>query len=103
MNDYVLIINPGRINFAPDNLLEEIVQNVNTICSTPKFSVPMDRAFGIDTSLLDEPMSKVAAKYRAEIIQAVRKFEPRARISRVEFYRDEEAKQFRPKVWLRLA
>ena len=38
----VLAINIGGINFAPANTAEEILQNVRTIISTPKFSVRKD-------------------------------------------------------------
>lgn len=95
-------VRQGQVNFAPATEAEEILQNVITVCTTPKYSVPLDRAFGIDASLLDDPMTLAGAKYKSEIIQAIRKFEPRARVKRIEFYRDPEGKEFRPKVWLEL-
>lgn len=102
MNEYEVLIHPAVINFAPQSVLEEILQNVRTICSTPKFSVPMDRELGVDTSFLDQPMSSAANKYKAEVITAVRKFEPRARITRIEFFRDEEARTFYPKIYIKV-
>lgn len=102
MNEYEVLIIPSVINFAPHSEREEILQNVRTICSTPKFSVPMDRELGVDTSFLDQPMSSVANKYKAEVIAAVRKFEPRARISRIEFFRDSEAHTFFPKIYIKI-
>lgn len=98
----VIEVKPGRVNFAPQSEAEEVIQNVITICSTPRYSVPMDRAFGVDASLLDDPMTIVGAKYKSEVIQAVRKFEPRAKVKRIEFYRDSEGKEFHPKIWLEL-
>ena len=50
-----------EINFAPENVVEEVVQNVRTICTTPKYSVPMDRLFGIDGAILDSPTPKAMA------------------------------------------
>ena len=102
MIEFEIMVNQTKVNFAPSSEAEEILQNVITICSTPKYSVPLDRAFGIDAELLDSPMTRTGAKYKSEIIQAVRKFEPRARIKRIEFYRDDEAKLFRPKVLIEI-
>lgn len=73
------------INFMPSSELEEIAQNVLTIISTTKFSVPLDRGFGIDTQLLDSPLPAVKAKLTAEIVAAVAQFEPRARVTEVLF------------------
>ena len=102
-NDYAIIIRPDRINFEPSNELEEIIQNVITICTTAKCTVPLDRELGVDGEVLDMPLTNAGAKYQAEIIRAVRKYEPRAKITRIEFYRDEEAKEFYPRIYLKLA
>ena len=80
------------INFAPSTTLEEIAQNVRTICTTPKYSVPMDRLFGIDTEIIDRPTPKAMAQIQAEIIQAVRKYEPRCKVKKVTFEGDDEGK-----------
>ena len=72
-----------EINFAPANIFEEVSQNVRTICTTPKYSVPMDRLFGIDVSMLDRPTPKAMAAIQAEIVQAVRKYEPRCKVKKV--------------------
>ena len=75
----------GDINFAPSNIYEEIAQNVKTICTTPKYSVPLDREFGVDMSFVDKPQIKAAAMLQSEIIQAVRKYEPRCKVVRVKY------------------
>ena len=72
-----------EINFAPKNIFEEVAQNVRTICTTPKYSVPMDRLFGVDATMLDSPTPKAMAAIQAEIVQAVRKYEPRCRVKKV--------------------
>ena len=82
----------GEINFAPDTVTEEIIQNVRTICTTPKYSVPMDRLFGVDTEIVDRPTPKAMAQLQAEIIQAVRKYEPRCRVRKVTFEGDNDGK-----------
>ncbi len=76
---------PEEINFAPDNVVEEVVQNVRTICSTSKYSVPMDRLFGVDAVMVDRPTPKAMAAMQSEIIQAIRKYEPRCKVKRVSF------------------
>lgn len=76
---------PEEINFAPANFIEEVVQNVRTICTTSKYSVPMDRLFGVDAVMLDRPTPRAMAAMQAEIVQAIRKYEPRCKVKRVSF------------------
>ena len=76
---------PEEINFAPDSVVEEVVQNVRTICSTSKYSVPMDRLFGVDAAIVDRPTPKAMAEIQAELIQAIRKYEPRCKVKKVMF------------------
>ena len=101
MTDYEIYLTPAQINFAPLNEVQEILQNVITICTTSKFSVPLDREFGVDTQFIDEPINGVRAKYSAEVIQAVRKFEPRARISGISFEQDNSG-TVRPRVRVKI-
>ena len=75
-------------NFAPANLIEEVAQNVRTICTTEKYSVPMDRLFGVDTAMLDSPTPKAMAALQAELIQAIRKYEPRCKVRKISFEGD---------------
>ena len=100
-NVYELVLNPSRIDFAPQTTAQEILQNVLTICTTAKYSVPMDREFGVDGAFIDDPVSSVQAKYTQEVVKAVRKFEPRARITRIEFTGDLDGKLY-PRVFIKL-
>ena len=79
-----------EIDFAPSTTAEEVVQNIRTILATPKFSVPLDRDFGVDWSILDRPLPLAKAKYTAEIITAIKKYEPRATVSSVSFTATED-------------
>ena len=93
MSEYEILFGGHKvISFYPANDAEEVLQNVITILSTPKYSVPMFREFGISNTMLDEPINISRAKFSAEIIQAVRKYEPRAKISRIDFTSDEDGK-----------
>jgi hypothetical protein len=82
--------------------MAEILQNVRTIISTPKYSVPLNREFGISATMLDEPISIAQAKLTAEIISAVRQWEPRAVVTQVTYESDAREGVLRPKVRVRL-
>ena len=68
-----------KINFGATGV-DEVLQNVSIILSTPKMSVPLRRDWFIDYSLLDAPMPIAQARLSAEIFRAIRDHEPRARI-----------------------
>mgnify|MGYP001779583270 FL=1 len=87
----------NNIDFAPENELLEVLQNVRTILSTAKFSVPLDRDFGIDASLLDKPILEAKAKISSEIILAIKKYEPRVKVEEITFFGDMDGK-LQPKV-----
>lgn len=73
------------VNLMPATELEEIVQNVATILLTPKFTVPLDRSFGLDGKFIDEPINAAQARAVAEITEAVNSQEPRVRVKKVFF------------------
>lgn len=79
----------GKIKIAPATRTEEILQNVQNIVSTPKGSVPLDRAFGISTEFVDKPLAVSKAMFTAEIVEAVSLYEPRAKVLEVAFEEDE--------------
>ena len=62
------------------------------IISTVKYSVPMDREFGIDGTVVDRPINIAKAHLSNEIFRAVRRYEPRAVIESIEFNGDEIGK-----------
>lgn len=77
-----------QINFAPQTLEQEIAQNIITIFTTAKFSVPLDRDFGLDATLLDMPQNTAKALLASEIVSAIETFEPRVRITHIDFQGD---------------
>lgn len=81
--------------------VEEILQNVNVILTTPEGSVPFDRAFGIDVEILDMPINEAKSLYVVEAVTKVRKYEPRAVVDHVEFDVGTEGKLI-PRVVLRI-
>lgn len=90
------------IDFAPKDVLTEIIQNVRTIISTTQFSVPLDRRFGIDGTVIDLPLPVAMARISAEVIRAITEYEPRCRVVSVDFESteatDAEEGHLRPKV-----
>lgn len=83
---------PVEIDFAPDNLVKEIAQNVQTILTTIKYSVPLNRKFGLDAAMLDRPMPRARAALQAEIVTAIRKYEPRCKVLKIDFIGDLDGK-----------
>lgn len=77
------------IDFAPSSEVAEILQNIRTILSTRKGTVPLDREFGLSWGHLDKPHSIAKSLMKVEVIDAINKYEPRASVIAVEF--DESA------------
>ena len=93
----VLAISTGDINFAPASEAEEILQNVRTIITTPKFSVPLDRYFGINCSVVDRPMPVAQAQLASDIITAIREYEPRVVVTGITYEATDDG-NLKPKV-----
>jgi phage baseplate assembly protein W len=85
-----------QINFAAAGA-DEVIQNVKTIITTPAGTVPFDRDFGIDWSILDLPIQDAKARLTVEYIEKIKKYEPRASIKSVSFVVNEQG-QLIPKV-----
>jgi len=84
------MINSQKITLAPESIVEEILQNVSMIISTPQYSVPLNRAFGLPYKFLDKPIQVAKAMFVSEIADAVELFEPRAKVIAVIFVQSEE-------------
>ena len=76
---------PGKINLAPESTVEEVLQNVAMIISTPRFSVPLDRGLGLAQRFLDKPIQVGQTILVSEVLEAVERDEPRAKIENVTF------------------
>ncbi len=79
----------AKIDFSATGVAE-VLQNVRMILTTPVFSVPLDRAFGVDWSLLDSPMPAAQARLIGQVFAAIRQYEPRAVITQIDFIQDTE-------------
>ncbi|MDQ7104217.1 GPW/gp25 family protein [Serratia sp. MF2] len=65
--------------------LIEIYQNVQTILSTTKGTVFLDRNFGVDSSIVDSPLPAAISKYRNQVISEIEKKEPRVIVVSIDF------------------
>lgn len=74
-----------KINLAPETLEEEIMQNIKMILSTPQFSVPLDREFGLSQRFVDKPIPIAKTIGIAEVLDAIEKYEPRVEVIEVTF------------------
>lgn len=69
------------INFAPNSLVDEIAQNVRTILNTVKYSVPLDRDFGISVNIVDAPIApSIEAQLYSDVLDVIRTYEPRVNL-----------------------
>ena len=71
------------IIWAPATVGEEVAQNVRTLLKTEPGSVPLARAMGTPQDALDTPQSVAGARLQADVIRAVRTYEPRVKVKRV--------------------
>ena len=89
-----LFPNLSEVIFAekdPDKITSEILSIYESLTGrtlTQKYTVPMDRLLGMSGEALDEAVSRVRAKYKREVVEAVKKYEPRARVSAIDFRAD---------------
>lgn len=73
------------VNFAPQTLEEEVRQNIACIMETVAGSVPLDRSFGLDSTIVDLPMNIVQSQMTNRIIAAIQAYEPRIIVNEVRF------------------
>ena len=88
--NYVVTLDPG-VDFAPSDEVREVLQNVRTILTTRRGTVPLDRDFGLTWDQVDSPTSVVMMRLRSEIIDAIEAYEPRATVVSVDFDQNLEA------------
>jgi hypothetical protein len=89
------------INFGATGT-EEILQNVRMILATPAYSCPMDREFAWDPNV-DAPINVAQARQTARIVDAIRRYEPRAQVASVSFTADSLNGALKPVVRVRVA
>ncbi|HEY3376573.1 MAG TPA: hypothetical protein VGL77_03680 [Armatimonadota bacterium] len=86
------------IQWIPASHTAEIAQNVRTITTIPRGSVPLDRTLGIDTNVLDQAGTRGQALYAAALIDALPLQEPRVSVDRVTFGASESNGTVHPQI-----
>jgi phage baseplate assembly protein W len=76
----------------------EVMQNVRTILTTRRGTVPLDRNFGISFDFLDSPINITQAKAEQEIFLQLEKYEPRAILKQIMWETDVISGQILPSV-----
>lgn len=97
----VLAMPVQGIDFASASEAAEILQNIRTIITTAKYSVPLDRDFGINADMLDLPINVAQARLQSEMITAIKKYEPRVEITSISFTGTDDG-VLAPKVQVRI-
>lgn len=69
---------PLSLSLCENDVEKSILQNVYSILTTAKGSIPMYRDFGLPMAYKDRPMNIVETIISSEIMNALRQFEPRA-------------------------
>lgn len=87
----------GDIDFGATGA-NEIFQNIKYIVLTEYFSVPLDREFGMDYSMVDKPMAVAEAILSQEVAMKITLYEPRAQFREISFVRDEMIGKLSPTV-----
>ena len=81
----VLELTTGPIELMPETEVEEVMQNVRMILGIRRGTVPIDRGFGLDTSVLDAPAPAARAILTSTIARDIALMEPRARLEELTF------------------
>jgi len=79
------------INWAPSRV-EEVIQNVRILLTTEPGTVPLSRALGTPQDLVDSPETVVGAGLQADVIRAVRTYEPRVKVKQVTLSADDDGR-----------
>jgi len=88
---------PATITYGLTGM-PEVMQNVRTILTTRRGTVPLDRGFGISFDFLDSPINTARAKAEQEIFLQLKKYEPRAILKQIVWGADLNLGQIYPKV-----
>jgi phage baseplate assembly protein W len=88
---------PANITYGLTGV-SEVMQNVRTILTTPRGTVPLDRDFGISVDFLDSPINITRAKAEQEIFLQLKKYEPRAILKQIIWESDVISGQISPSV-----
>ncbi|MDR1248906.1 MAG: hypothetical protein LBK63_06350 [Treponema sp.] len=73
---------PANFTYGLTGVME-VMQNVRTILTTRRGTVPLDRDFGISFEFLDSPINTARAKAEQEIFLQLKKYELRVILKQI--------------------
>lgn len=82
IEDTVVEIEAGTVD---ERTAQEVYRNLQVLYGTETGEQALDRAFGIDIGLLDNPQEAAKALLTAELVRKTKQYEPRVRVMRVEW------------------
>jgi hypothetical protein len=91
----------GDIDFGATGK-HEIFQNIKFIVLTEYFSVPLDREFGMDYSMVDKPMRVAEAIFAQEVAMKISLYEPRAQFREINYKEDMLSGKLAPSIRIAL-
>ncbi len=91
------MINLQKVEISTDSKNEEVIRNIHMILTTPRGTVPFDREFGIDWSVLDLPLTIAKGRLSVDYTEKIKRYEPRAKVRQIT-YLSGELGQLIPKV-----
>jgi hypothetical protein len=81
-NETIIEIAAGEVG---DATAKEVYRNLQVLYGTVEGELALDREFGISSQVSDMPQESARALLVAEYVRKTQKYEPRARVNRVEF------------------
>lgn len=73
------------INFRPESVVEEVLQNVWFILNTMEYDCPLARGLGLNPGFIDRPIETAQALSVADVFDKIETYEPRAEVLGVTF------------------
>jgi phage baseplate assembly protein W len=84
-NEYEVVGTPlDHVEIAPGGW-QEIAQNIKTIITTWRGTVFLDRNFGINPAIIDQPENMVLPNLIMDITNQITNYEPRAEVTGISF------------------
>ena len=78
-------IDVRRVNWFPESVIEEILQNVAVLITTVRGSVVLDRSLGIDARFIDEPSPRGMMKASIFLLETIQDYESRVHVQKIDF------------------
>ncbi len=79
-------------NFQENDKVRSVIQNIALLLNTKKGTIPMYRDFGLPMKFVDKPINVAETMATLEITEALRDFEPRAKLKNLEITKSASGK-----------